>query len=795
VAADADVPGLTRTEYDSAGRVKASVYQAGAVDKWRTTSAYDGDRVHVTPAAGGTAITTISDPRGRTTELRQYQGATPDGAYDSTFYRYDPAGHLSEVTAPGNVTWKFGYDLRGNKIRSEDPDSGVSTMTYDNAGRLESTRDGRNVTVAYKYDSLSRKTELHRDDLNGPKLAQWVYDTARNGKGKLASSTRYVGALAYTASVGSYSPLYQPDDSTITIPAAPGLGLLAGSYTWFGTYGQDGVSLSNETYPAVGGLSAETVNYVQDDAGRPLSSSGGYDGETVELATATNYTRYGEVERVQLGAAKRTWLSYYFDSHTRKLERSIVDTEAPKPMQSDVRYAYDDAGFATTVAEAAPGQTDTQCFRHDSLGRMTEVWTPTAACTAAPAVPDLGGVAPYWHSYRYDASGNRNQEIRHTAAGDSTISYTYPDPGRPQPHILRSVSGAGRTESYAYDAGGYTTGRTKAGANETFNWDAEGHLESVKGPSGTTSFLYNADGGRLLRTDPAGSTLYLGNQEVRLAASGGDPVATRYYTYAGKAIAARTGAKLTWLGGDQRAEQLSIDSQTMEVTRRRQLPFGEPRAAVPAFWPDERGFVGGTRDPSTGLTHLGAREYDTSTGRFISVDPVLDVSDPQQMNGYAYGNNNPSTFADATGLRSCGIDGEDCHMHQAENTCGGPACGPNGVINPGGDRHSGGRHGGTYRNNPTYREPGPPPRTGCGGRGMCAPNGTLPVTAKPKPTCTGGSGYGTQTCHVDPCGPGMHSYEGYSGRQGCVENGHLSSEDSHTGCVWFHRHTRSVPAL
>jgi hypothetical protein len=32
---------------------------------------------------------------------------------------------------------------------------------------------------------------------------------------------------------------------------------------------------------------------------------------------------------------------------------------------------------------------------------------------------------------------------------------------------------------------------------------------------------------------------------------------------------------------------------------------------------------------------VGAREYDTSTGRFLSVDPIMDLTDPQQINGYA----------------------------------------------------------------------------------------------------------------------------------------------------------------
>jgi hypothetical protein len=36
-------------------------------------------------------------------------------------------------------------------------------------------------------------------------------------------------------------------------------------------------------------------------------------------------------------------------------------------------------------------------------------------------------------------------------------------------------------------------------------------------------------------------------------------------------------------------------------------------------------------------------------GRFISVDPLIDVSDPQQMQGYSYAGNNPVSFSDPDG--------------------------------------------------------------------------------------------------------------------------------------------------
>ncbi|RVU15135.1 hypothetical protein EOT10_39700 [Streptomyces antnestii] len=90
----------------------------------------------------------------------------------------------------------------------------------------------------------------------------------------------------------------------------------------------------------------------------------------------------------------------------------------------------------------------------------------------------------------------------------------------------------------------------------------------------------------------------------------------------------------------------AVAMTTLAITRRKQLPFGELRAEQADTIPGTRGYVGGTTDP-TGLTHLGAREYDPNLGLFISVDPVIDIDDPQQMNAYA--NNRSITASDPDG--------------------------------------------------------------------------------------------------------------------------------------------------
>jgi RHS repeat-associated protein len=119
----------------------------------------------------------------------------------------------------------------------------------------------------------------------------------------------------------------------------------------------------------------------------------------------------------------------------------------------------------------------------------------------------------------------------------------------------------------------------------------------------------------------------------------------------GETIAVRTpDNKLHWLDPNHvGTAQLTIDADTQEVTRRRTDPFGGARGTPAAAWPGQQGFVGGTADPDTGLTQLGERAYDPATGKFISTDPEIDFTEPQQLNAYAYANNSPVTYSDPDG--------------------------------------------------------------------------------------------------------------------------------------------------
>ncbi|QKW10678.1 hypothetical protein HUT18_06320 [Streptomyces sp. NA04227] len=212
--------------------------------------------------------------------------------------------------------------------------------------------------------------------------------------------------------------------------------------------------------------------------------------------------------------------------------------------------------------------------------------------------------------------------------------------------------------SYAYDATGNTTSRPQGDKTQTLTWDPEGHLAKVTEPDGsggqkTTEYLYDADGNRLIGRTPTETTLYLGHTEVVLPKGSTTPRATRYIDLGGghQAVAKDDGTVSITLADHHGTAQLAVDAATQKLTQRRTLPFGGIRVTTPTNWPGTRGFVGGTNDgPSTGLTHLGAREYDSSLGQFVSVDPLLETGKPQTLNGYSYSHNNPLTYTDPGGL-------------------------------------------------------------------------------------------------------------------------------------------------
>ncbi|MFS0729447.1 RHS repeat-associated core domain-containing protein [Curtobacterium sp. 1P10AnD] len=647
----------TQNIYDGAGRQTATVTKSFGSERFRTTIAYDGaDETDVTPPSGGTPTSTWTNSLGQKTKLVQYLASTPSSTakQQATTYGYDNRGNMTSTVDPAGNTWSWTYDLLGNKIKSVDPDTGTTTSTFDLAGRELTTTDARGQTIATVYDALDRKTAEYADAATtGPLLDSWTWDTVK--KGQLSSSSSYTNSIAgtpgdaYTRTIAGYDAGNQPTGITTTFPAStPGFG--AFSYNVSYTYNQD-ESLNNETYPAVGGLAAERIGYAYDGVGNMSSVTGN------SAYASAIYTSIGQLAQINRGGNLTNSSAYGYDAATGAVTeiKDISGTGSATAVQADRTYTRNDAGTVTSAAVTGDAGTETQCYTYDQLQELTEAWTPsTNGCASPPSKTALGGPAAYWNSYTYDTlTGNRTSTTQHGVgdASDTTSTYSYPAAGAAEPHGVQTVS-TGDTSSddfYGYDQAGDTT----AMPGQTLTYDADGRIATVTKDGKTQSDIYDADGTLLVQTDPdAGTTLFLGGTELHNHPDG-TTTATRTYTLDGTAVDERTtdggSNKVFSLDTDiDGTADLEIGASDQTITRRWVDPFGNERGAT-TNWSSTHGFLNKSESALTGLAQLGARAYDATLGRFLSVDPVFAPSNPQQDNGYSYSANSPITNADPSG--------------------------------------------------------------------------------------------------------------------------------------------------
>jgi RHS repeat-associated protein len=177
-------------------------------------------------------------------------------------------------------------------------------------------------------------------------------------------------------------------------------------------------------------------------------------------------------------------------------------------------------------------------------------------------------------------------------------------------------------------------------------------------PQDETRHIYGPGGVRLLTIQARQATLYLGESQVTVQQGGVLVNSQRYYPAPGGTVVryshgANTPGLLALAADHQGTPYAEVALRDgMQPRIRKQDPFGNQRAAAPLavnMWSNS-GFLGAVPDDASGYIPLGARLYDPTVGRFLSADPVLDLTDPQQNNGYTYAHNNPVTLADPSGL-------------------------------------------------------------------------------------------------------------------------------------------------
>jgi RHS repeat-associated protein len=655
------------------------------------------------PADAGTVQTTETNPLGQTTALVQYT-ANPSvsipsdpatgsfyisgGTPIATTYTYDAQGDQNSQTTGGD-SWSQQYNLLGQETQSTDPSGGTTTMTYDANGNLLQSQDAEGNYVSYTYDQLGRQTAEYAAPSSGQvnyasasspgnETASWVYDNAndvvtsmKDADGQVTTETSYANGYAYTIQQIGFNVFGESTGEVVEIPTdAPG-GSMGTDYVFTNTYQPINGTPLKSSYPSGGGLPSETVTYSTTSALDLPSAVGGLDG----YAEQTSYTAYGQVEQVILGAGSdEAAITDSYDPHTGNITDQLVTRSGDAQIDGDytgadldnTSYTYNTANQITSETDQrfdSAASTETQCYTYTTQQQLAEAWTATDNCAATPTTTSdstvgdaLGTSSEYFESFAYNAAGERASETALDPATGTFATTTY-GYAASQPTALTSTSTTGAvtaSTSYGYDADGQQTTRDATIGDQTLTWNNSGQLTGVTSTATgaqDASYVYGPDGSLLSQTNGSATTLYLPGEQ--LTDNNGTISGIRYYALPGGATAVRTGLGDAYYfevpSDEHGTNTLYLDYTAQNPTWRQFDPFGNPRGTA-TTWIDNRTFLNDVSDPATSLTDIGARWYDPTTGTFISLDPLLEIASPLQLNGYTYASDNPVSESDPTGL-------------------------------------------------------------------------------------------------------------------------------------------------
>ncbi|MEX0991337.1 MAG: RHS repeat-associated core domain-containing protein [Actinomycetota bacterium] len=620
-------------------------------------SAYGDLRVETAPFQGpGDAVTTRSyDPQGRETEMdgprsgvddRLVFGYDGDGRLTSVQQAglpapntnqmvYDDAGEMVRIVQPmqpGQVMVRtFSFDERGNQVSATDA-RGTTTMGY-NAASWEtdrSTPSGFLVSSAYDAQGRLTFTRMLGNGYTDPPMfacricaKRFTFDEA----GNILTAIRDGMEIDLS---------YDEDNRLVTVDATNSGGVPASfdetAYEFNSIDGHlDQVTTRAGTtsfgYNANGLLSAVTDPFT----GQVTSYS--YDG-------AGRVT--GRTDPAQL-----TWVRTY------EAATGMVDTQTitgPSGTVGDFDLSYDEAGNVVSRLEsvAKPGGgltpgSGTWSYSYDDQNRMVSATDPDSVAT----------------SYGYDNTGNRTSV---QVGADPAVTTTYDDAGLPLSESdgtafthdaignLRSIDepgGATGDRCYWYDgfdllrsvAFGATTGCNEAVGDVVWDHDPLDRVyQRLKAPGGpilsNTLHFYEGTGEMLSAEEEAGA----GSPTTMYANSGFGP------------LAQSDGLDTAFFTRDLHGDTMSLVDTAGTVTGSQLYsPWGEPTGQ--SGNDSVLGFQSQYTDADTGFVDMTTRLYGPGLGRFTTRDVLFgDVENPGSMNQFGYGEENPLSKHDVSGL-------------------------------------------------------------------------------------------------------------------------------------------------
>ncbi len=151
----------------------------------------------------------------------------------------------------------------------------------------------------------------------------------------------------------------------------------------------------------------------------------------------------------------------------------------------------------------------------------------------------------------------------------------------------------------------------------------------------TVVYHYDKDGRVISETDSAGNLI------------------SDYIYLNGKLVAKKAPSAVYFYHTDPAGTPMAMTNMSRDVVWSADYkPFGEEKWISATIENNEK-FTGKEKDKETGLYYFGARYMRPEIGRFAVIDPIgiaeKDLVNPQKLNRYSYGLNNPYRYIDPDG--------------------------------------------------------------------------------------------------------------------------------------------------